>query len=198
MKNYAFIDSQNLNLAIKDLGWKLDFKKFRVFLRDKYKITEAFLFVGFVTEYEKMYTSLQEAGYTVIFKPTLDKNGIIKGNCDAELVLQCMIELKKFDKAIIVSGDGDFHCLVKYLKKKKKLLKIGIPSKKHYSSLLRKFTKDFFYISDFKRKLQYGKPAVKKFKKKAPAKKAVKIKKIAKKGTAKKRGEHSFRHRHLR
>lgn len=198
MKNYAFIDSQNLNLAIQDLGWKLNFKKFRIFLRDKYKVKEAFLFIGYVADNEKMYTALKDAGYILIFKPTLDKSGVIKGNCDAELVLQCMIEFKKFDKAIIVSGDGDFHCLVEYLKKKKKLLKIGIPSKKHYSSLLRKFTKDFFYISDFKRKLQYGKPAVKKSKKKTSSKKVVKVKKIAKKRIAKKRGEHSFRHQHLR
>jgi len=203
MNNYAFIDSQNLNLAIQDLGWKLDFKKFRVFLKDKYKVSKAYLFVGFIAENEKMYSSLTDAGYVVIFKPTLDKNGIIKGNCDAELVLQCMIEFNKFDKAIIVSGDGDFHCLVEYLVEKKKLLKIGIPSKRHYSSLLRKFTKDFFYISDYKNKLQYGITRTKKSKKSnqkktAPTKKTVEIKKTAKKGMAKKRGEHSFRHRHLR
>ncbi len=200
MNNYAFIDSQNLNLAIKDLGWKLDFKKFRVFLKDKYKVKKAFLFVGFISEYEKMYSSLTAAGYTVIFKPTLDKKGIIKGNCDAELVLQCMIEFKNFDKAIIVSGDGDFHCLIEYLNKKKKLSKIGIPSKKHYSSLLRKFTKSFFYVSDYKNKLQFGRSKIKKkiqkqkvSKKGAPEKNIMKVKKIAKKN-----GEHSFRHRHLR
>lgn len=193
MNNYAFIDSQNLNLAIQDLGWKLDFKKFRVFLRDKYKVNKAFLFIGHVAEYETMYTALKEAGYEIIYKPTLEKKGIIKGNCDAELVLQCMIELNKFDKAIIVSGDGDFHCLVEYLAKTKKLLKIGIPSKKHYSSLLRRFTKDFFYISDYKNKLQYGRLTIKKIKKqKRPAKRIVTVKKIAKKN-----GEHSFRHRHL-
>ncbi len=35
--NYAFIDGQNLNLGIKRLGWALDFKKFRVYLREKKK-----------------------------------------------------------------------------------------------------------------------------------------------------------------
>jgi len=176
MNNYAFIDSQNLNLAIQDLGWKLNFKKFRIFLRDKYKINKAFLFIGYVADNEKMYTALKNAGYVLIFKPTLDKSGVIKGNCDAELVLQCMIELKKFDKAIIVSGDGDFHCLIEYLKNTKKLLKIGIPNKNQYSSLLRKFAKSFFYISDYKNKLQYGRPKPKRtkkkvFKKKTPKKK---------------------------
>ena len=155
MNNYAFIDSQNLNLAVQDLGWKLNFKKFRVFLRDKYKVNKAFLFMGYVTGNEMMYTSLQNAGYILIFKPTLDKNGIIKGNCDAELVLRCMIEFDNFDKAIIVSGDGDFHCLVEHLEEHKKLLKIGIPNKKQYSSLLRKYAEFFFYISDHANKLQY-------------------------------------------
>lgn len=32
--NYAFIDSQNLNLAIRTLGWKLDFARFRTYLAE--------------------------------------------------------------------------------------------------------------------------------------------------------------------
>ena len=154
-KNYAFIDSQNLNLAIQDLGWKLDFQKLRVLLKDKFKVNTAFLFMGYVSGNEMMYTSLQNAGYILIWKPTLDKNGTIKGNCDAELVLRCMIEYDNFDKAIIVSGDGDFHCLIEYLEENEKILKIGIPNKKRYSSLLRKFSKYFFYISDLKKRLEY-------------------------------------------
>jgi hypothetical protein len=62
LKNYAFIDSQNLNLAIRAQGWVLNFKKFRKYLKDKYKITKAFLFVGFVPENQSMYTSLQSNG----------------------------------------------------------------------------------------------------------------------------------------
>jgi len=31
-KNYAFIDSQNLNLGAQELGWKIDYKKFNVYL----------------------------------------------------------------------------------------------------------------------------------------------------------------------
>ena len=38
MKTYAFIDSQNLNLGVRSQGWKLDFERFRVFLKDKYKV----------------------------------------------------------------------------------------------------------------------------------------------------------------
>ena len=69
--NYAFIDSQNVNLSIRDQSWVLDFKKFRIYLKDKYNINKAFLFIGFVNEYQDLYTSLQEFGYILVFKPTL-------------------------------------------------------------------------------------------------------------------------------
>ena len=77
--------------------------------------------MGFKPAEQQMYNFLQDAGFTLIFKPILElKNGEVKGNCDAELVLQAMIDYKLYDKAIIVSGDGDFHCLIKYLQEKKK------------------------------------------------------------------------------
>ena len=62
---YAFIDSQNLNLAIRDCCWKLDFPRFYIYLRDKYKVKKAFLFIGYVAGNESLYTCLQQAGYIV-------------------------------------------------------------------------------------------------------------------------------------
>ncbi|MEW6087987.1 MAG: hypothetical protein AB1498_06735 [bacterium] len=54
--NYAFIDSQNLNLAVRSQGWTLDFKRFRQYLKDKYNVTKAFLFIGYVnTNQEFVY-----------------------------------------------------------------------------------------------------------------------------------------------
>ncbi|MDI6799061.1 MAG: NYN domain-containing protein, partial [Actinomycetota bacterium] len=76
-----------------------------------------------------------------------------KGNVDAELVLYAMIEYPNYDKAIIVSGDGDFHCLIEYLEKKGKLLHLLIPNPKKYSALLRKFHKYFIYINQLEKKL---------------------------------------------
>ncbi|MEK7565985.1 MAG: NYN domain-containing protein [Patescibacteria group bacterium] len=150
---YAFIDSQNLNLGVRSQGWRLDWKKFNQYLRDKYAVKKTYLFIGQVPGNELLYEFLQECGFILIFKPTLQKieNGkmIVKGNVDAELVLHTMIQYKNYSKAIIVSGDGDFYCLVEYLFSKRKLLKILAPTK-HYSSLLRKFN-DFIVRIDFLR-----------------------------------------------
>lgn len=155
--NYAFIDSQNLNLGVKSQGWSLNFAKFRILFKDKYKAEKAFLFIGFVPDNQSLYTDLQKMGYICIFKPTMQikENGVIrvKGNVDAELVLHAMIEYENYEKAVIITGDGDFYCLVEHLAKQNKLLKVIVPNLK-YSSLLRKFSAYISNIQLFKRKLE--------------------------------------------
>ena len=163
---YAFIDSQNLNLGTSKSiyrggrkiykGWKLDYKKFRKYLTDKFRVEKAFLFVGYIRKYGKMYRNLKSYGYELIFKPTVkDSRGKPKGNVDAELVLHsAAIQYPNYNKAIVVSGDGDFYCLHEYLEKKRKLLKIIIPNTKSESSLLGKFQKYKTFIIFEKDKLE--------------------------------------------
>ena len=156
INNYVFIDSQKLNLGIREQGWALDFKRFRIYLERKYHVTKSFLFIGYIQTNQSLYTSLQEYGYILIFKPTLYlPNGKVRGNVDAELVLHTMLELTNYNKAIIVSGDGDFHCLIEHLKKKDKLERIIIPDRNNYSSLLRKFAPMMVFMNDLKGKLEY-------------------------------------------
>lgn len=157
--NYAFIDSQNLNLSIQTLGWRLDFKRFRVYLKEKYGVRKAYLFIGYIDGNQELYTFLQDNGYILIFKPTLKyPDGKTKGNCDAELVLQAMIEYKNYDKAVLVTGDGDFHCLARYLIKKNKLKKLLIPNQGAYSALLKRFPSEYLaFVSDLEKKLKYKK-----------------------------------------
>ena len=137
--NYAFIDSQNVNLGIREAGWKLDFKKFRVYLKDKYDVEKAYLFIGLIPENQNLYRALQEYGYILIFKPIMKTaDGTVKGNVDAELVLQAMIDFKKYNLAVVVSNDGDFYCLVNYLYEKKKLGIVLSPNYGKCSALLKK------------------------------------------------------------
>jgi uncharacterized LabA/DUF88 family protein len=165
---YAFIDSQNLNLGTsKDIknkrgkivykGWKLDFKKFRTYLKDKFRVSKAYLFIGYIKENERMYHRLKSFGYELIFKPTTkDDLGKPKGNIDADLVLHsAAIEYQKYDKTVIVSGDGDFLCLHEYLQKNQKLLRIIIPNLKSQSSLLKKFQSIKTFLEYEKAKLEY-------------------------------------------
>lgn len=155
--NYAFIDSQNLNLGIQSLGWKLDFVKFRRYLKEKYGIAVAYLFIGYVPQNQALYSFLQKVGYVLMLKPTIpDGDGRVKGNVDADLVLQAMIDFSKYDKAIIVTSDGDFYSLVKYLRDQGKLKFVISPYIKTCSSLLKKSAKEkMIFMDNLKEKLQY-------------------------------------------
>lgn len=164
---YAFIDSQNLNLGTsKDIfhgkkkiysGWVLDFKKFRRYLQDKFRVSKAYLFIGFVPKNKDLYKNLVNYGYELIYKPTVkDHQGKVKGNVDAELVLQAAaIDFNNYNKAVIVSGDGDFYCLHAFLKKRGKLLRIIIPNEKAESSLLTPFQEYKTFINFDREKLEY-------------------------------------------
>ncbi|MDO8618256.1 MAG: NYN domain-containing protein [Candidatus Uhrbacteria bacterium] len=157
--NYAFIDSQNLNLGIQKLGWKLDYKKFRVYLAEKYGVKKAYIFIGFVVLNQSLYDRLQEAGFILKFKPTIpDADGKIKGNIDADLVLRTMIEYHEYDKAVIVSSDGDFYSLVKHLYENSKLEVVLSPDMVHCSSLLKQTAKEkIWFMNNLRDKLEYKK-----------------------------------------
>src|SRR6202042_1246504 len=108
---YAFVDSQNLNLGTQKMGWKMDWRKFREYLRTEYNVEQAYLFIGYLAENEAMYEQLHESGYLIVLKRTLEvkapeeaadkqksdepkekRKPIVKGNIDAELVLYAMKE----------------------------------------------------------------------------------------------------------
>ena len=172
---YAFIDSQNLNLGTQRMGWKVDWRKFRQYLEDKHGVTKAYMFIGYMSENEALYEYMHELGFLVVLKPTVDtsinKHGTpkaeikseegdtkdrstIKGNVDAELVLYAMKELPNYEKAIIVSGDGDFFSLAEYLDEQGKLSSIMAPNWQ-YSSLLKSFDQKIIRLDQLRRQLAY-------------------------------------------
>lgn len=144
-KNYAFIDGNNLYLGAKTQKLKISYGKLRKYLKDKLTVDKAFLFIGYDPGNTELYSVLQRCGFILVFKPTItfvddDGNRTMKGNVDAELVLHAAaMEYRNYDKAVIVSSDGDFACLMRYLSEKKKLLKIITPTNR-YSKLLKPFS----------------------------------------------------------
>jgi len=153
--NFAYIDGANLYKGAADLGWGIDYKRLRLWLTNKYKIKRAYLFLGLVPKYARLYTHLQEVGFVVIFKETTcDENGKVKGNCDADLVLQSVCDTyeKNFDKAVIISSDGDYAGLVKFLHNRGKLLSIISPNN-HCSVLLKRTNARILYLDWVKNKV---------------------------------------------
>ncbi len=164
---YAFIDSQNLNLGTQRMGWKMDWRKFRQFLRKEYSVTKAYMFIGYMAENESLYEYMHSLGYLVVLKPTLeihaqpkegenkdaDKN-TVKGNVDTEIVLTALKEMHNYSKAIIVSGDGDFYSLIEYLLSRQKLAWVMAPNWQ-YSTLLKPFEKNIINLDKLRGRLEY-------------------------------------------
>lgn len=170
MSNFAFIDNQNLNLGIQKNGWKMDWRKFRTYLREQFEIEQAYMFIGYMPENEDLYNQMHDAGYLVVLKPTLsmfqsppaddqakedkDDKKQVKGNVDVELVLWAVKEMPNYDKAVIISGDGDFYSLVEHLKEKDKLKNLLVPNRQ-YSTLLRQFDDYVVRLDQKRRELAY-------------------------------------------
>ena len=139
----AYIDGANLHNGIKTQHWSLDYRRFRIWLREKHGVRDAYLFLGMIPAFSAMYRSLQEAGFILVFKEVIyDGNGKPKGNCDADLVAQCIVDFfeKKYAKAVIVTSDGDYASLVKSLQERQALKAIISPAQEKKCSILLKKT----------------------------------------------------------
>lgn len=147
--NYAFIDGQNLYRGVKSLGWDIDWTRLHTYLREKYSVTKAHIFIGYVSEFEWLYTILRDAGFILMFKPTIkNKDGSIKGNVDGDMILYAILEYENYNKAIIITSDGDFYSLVDYLYKKQKLQVVISPYGKTCSVLLKKTARERIVFMD--------------------------------------------------
>lgn len=154
--NIAYIDGANLHKGILSCGWELDYKRFRTWLKDKYDVQKAYIFLGLLPDKVRLYEKLQDEGFELIFKQiAYDGAGEIKGNCDADLVLKAVSDYyeKHFDNAVLITGDGDFACLTNFLLEKAKLRVILAPEHKKCSILLKKTAAHITYLEEFRQRL---------------------------------------------
>ena len=155
--NYAYIDGNNLYCGVKNSGWNIDFLRFRKWLTDKYGVTMAYYFIGLIPKEKDMYEALQKAGFTLMFKEVVyDGDKKAKGNCDTDLVLQAARDVyeNSCENLILVTSDGDYASLVKFLQEKNKLKIILSPSIQEKCSILLKRTNaPITYLGDIKTKI---------------------------------------------
>jgi len=155
-KNIAFIDGQNLYMAIskrKVSPWDVDLARFRIYLEQKYHATKAYYFLGFVqAENNDLYEEIQKAGFLLLFRehnPAM--LGTKKGNVDSDIIFNVMKKLYKkedFEKVVLVSGDGDYKRMVDFLIEEKRFEKILFPDGKRASSLYKKIGAQYFATLD--------------------------------------------------
>lgn len=163
--NEAFVDGQNIYMNTMSNKWKVDLKKFRIYLRDKYQVKEAYYFLGAVDNgNQELYELIQKAGFILVFREhNQSMIGKKKGNVDTDIVFTIMAKIadrERFNKVVLVSGDGDYYKMVNYLVKKNRFEKLLSPNRHSTSSLYRVFTPkyvDFLDNPGIKKKIEYRK-----------------------------------------
>lgn len=165
MNNQAFIDGQNLYMNTRANSWTVDLVKFRVYLKERYHVERAYYFLGAVNEdNQDLYEMIQAAGFILVFREhSQNMIGKKKGNVDTDIVFTVMSKIadaETFDNVVLVSGDGDYYKMVKYLVDKDRFAKLLAPNRHSTSSLYRPFTPkyvDFLDNPGVKRKIEYKK-----------------------------------------
>lgn len=167
--NIGYIDGQNLYMGTAKSSpvWHVDLARFRTYLQQKYNVNRAYYYLGYVQEgvdYERLYESIQAAGFILVFREHNSAMlGKKKGNVDSDIIFSVMKRLyqkDKFDKIVLVSGDGDYKSLVDFLIQKNRFEKILFPNRKFRSSLYKSLSSTYFaYLDDrdIKRKIEFKK-----------------------------------------
>ncbi len=137
--NYAFIDGQNLYKGVKKFGKDFNYRNFRIYLEEFHNVNKAIIFLGYIESNTSLYTSLKSDGFKLEFKD-VSKDGVgkTKGNVDVFLTVRALMSMGEYDKAVVVTSDGDFASLIDGLKSTNKFLAVISPEKKTCSYLLRK------------------------------------------------------------
>lgn len=156
ISNLAFIDGQNLHMGTAKRvvdPWKVDLARLRIYLNQKYGVSKAYYFLGYLDESQQsLYEKIQSAGFILLFREhTSLMLGKKKGNVDSDIIFNIMKKMyykEPFDKIVLVSGDGDYKQVVDFMITESKLEKILFPDAKRASSLYKKIGATFFAALD--------------------------------------------------
>lgn len=130
-KTYAFIDASNIIYGARAEGWLIDLKKLILYLKKRFSVSKAFFYYGKDSSSKKkehFLDKLKHFGYTLRVKEIKRYGKRMKANCDVDLTMDVLLKIKEYKRVIVLTGDGDFVPLFKYLlSKKKKIIVISSP-----------------------------------------------------------------------
>jgi len=104
----------------------------------------------------KFYRKLNKFGYELKLKPVKiftdgEGNTTKKANCDVDMTFDLMRLMEQYSEAVILSGDGDFAIVLKYLKNKKRdiiILSRGERTAKEMRQIAGSNFRDFHYLRE--------------------------------------------------
>lgn len=133
LKTYAFIDASNIIYGARAEGWLIDQGKLFKFLKNRFNSSIIFFYYGKDSNNPKkikFLSLLKKFGFTLRVKEIKRYGKKSKANCDVDLTMDMLIYSKSYKRAIVLTGDGDFTPLFKYLiSQKKEIIIISSPKR---------------------------------------------------------------------
>jgi uncharacterized LabA/DUF88 family protein len=151
MITYAFIDASNIIYGARAEGWFIDYKKLFDYLKKKFKVSKIYFYFGKNdknTKQVKFLQKLKSFGYTLRAKQIKWYGRRMKANCDVDLTMDMLLLKGKYNRAVVLTGDGDFLPLFEHLKKIGKKITIIAFSKRTSQDLKRFAGGDFIGLSN--------------------------------------------------
>lgn len=151
-----FIDAANVIYSLRDLGWRMDYKKLMSFFQRKTTLVDAYFYTAYFDGdggRKDLLEMLSRKGYTIrskAVKTIRTKDGILhKANCDVELTMDAMTRQASFDTCVLMSGDSDFAPLIKFLQAQGKKV-ITISTRGHVAREIVEAADPFLHFSLFR------------------------------------------------
>lgn len=158
-KTYVFIDASNIIYGASNHGWKMDFKKLAHYLKTRFKAVRVIYYAGLDAENNKQlgfYEKLQEFNYILRLVPVKTfKDGKKKADVDSRMTFEIMKYFSKYNRAIVMTGDGDFYWVLEYLLEKKKEVKLLSHADSTARELKKLFGEEFTDLGRIKSVLEY-------------------------------------------
>jgi len=153
----VFVDVANIVYSLKDLNWRIDYKKLQQYFSKNSKLVDIYFYYSTKKEnlgQANLLEMLARKGFQLRIKEVKviklkDGDTILKGNCDVELTIDMIDLMPAYDTAVLLSGDSDFAPLVKYTQKHNKKV-IAISTRGHISREIIQAVDKFMWFNWFK------------------------------------------------
>lgn len=116
---YAFIDATNIIYSASKSGWKMDFAKLSKYLKERFAVNRILYYAGVDTsnlKQLKFYEKLQQFNYELRLIPVKTfSDGRKKADVDSRMTFEIMYYFSEYDKAVVMTGDGDYYWVLEHL-----------------------------------------------------------------------------------
>lgn len=153
----VFIDVANIIYSLRDLGWRMDYKKLQQYFKKHCRLIDIYFYYSTHKDnpgQANLLEMLARKGFKLVVKEVKvikinRQERIYKGSCDVELTIDMIDTMPAYDTAILMSGDSDFAAVIKYVQKHDKKV-IVISTRNHIAREIIEVSDRYMWLQWFR------------------------------------------------